>query len=302
MQSRQVGLILFGLYLVANHAPFQQLLDVTQAIDPSSEAEWYNAKNISGWRRRLQQATQSGAELLLWALVFKLNGLIPYPGSDRVWVMATSVLVVSSLVVRLFTERVFYTGDFEQQYETLPIAIDAALHLSIDASDLAVLALLLSLTTNKQWGSKWIHIGLLAFFGLVFLFVFVREWFQPKILGYKYNHHPDPTSKFCRYGKNRCTLKGYTSGWNDEVTQTTINDGAICQFCDGYGVQVLKWFGVTNDVGQTTIHEAGEGWDENNTLQATARDYYNGKPPASRLIYRIVLTVAIVMLANQPLW
>ena len=293
MQTKQVGVILFVLYLTANAAPFQQILAVANAVDPSSKAEFKNASSDSGWRRRIKQVAESGAQLVLWALVLKLNGLIPYPGSDRVWTAVTAVLLVSSLVAKVPLEKVFFRNELESDDVTLAKQVtDALVHLSIDASDIAIFVLLLSMTTQKQLGTKWIHIGLLVFYALALAFVFVQDWIGPDFLPSVDGLDMGPWDKQCVY-----------EDWCD----SDDGNGAVCNYCYGYATSVLGWFGVSGDtnISNQTTTTANIVWhDVLGTKEQvnTASLFLYAMAPSVKLIYRILLVVAIVMLANQPLW
>lgn len=292
MQAKQVGVILFVLYLTANAAPFQQILTIANAVDPSSKAEFKNASYDSGWRRRIKQVAESGAQLVLWALVLKLNGLIPYPGSDRVWTAVTAVLLVSSLLAKVPLEKVFFRDELEDDDVTLAEQVVSALiQLSIDASDIVIFVLLLSMTTQKQLGTKWIHIGLLVFYALALAFVFVRDWIGPDFLP-SIDYYDGPLDKQCVY---------------DDLCDSTHRDGDVCSFCYGYATSVLAWFGVSGDTNisnqttTTTNIVDNDELDSKNNIDYAAYSLYL-RAPSAKLIYRILLVVAIVMLANQPLW
>ena len=340
MQAKQVGTILFVLYLVGNMAPYQQILNIANAVDPSSKAEFLHSPNQSGWRRRIRQFTESGAQLVLWALVLKLNGIIPYPGSDKAWVILTAILLVSSLAVKLYTEKAFYTADLEDYgVNYLILAWEACIHLSIDVADIAIFVLLLSMTTSKQFGSKWIHIGLLSFYGLMLALQAVRDWVRPKFMG---PLEPPPWQRDCPLGFNgTCIPNPDGSGYVKQFTNTAgetitsrdrqltneagetwtdsgrVQEGDACGLCYGHAVPILNWFGIIsvpalqNSSGTVSdimhISEEDGGQDVDN---ATGFERYNDDQsgivydtlPSVKLVYRILLTVAIVMLANQPLW
>lgn len=188
IDSHTFGVTLLVLYILVANNPLARFGNIVQAVDPTSQLDIKGYPQWGGIYGRLKNGAVNLSQLAILLTVLKLADLIPYPGSDKIWLLVTSVLIVAAAVGKVWTDKAFWTDKLTSPGDTPEHIYDLLTRLANDFGDLAILILLASFTVYKNIQTPYLHWGILIFLAILLIASVARDWFG--LLGHSNQSSP----------------------------------------------------------------------------------------------------------------
>lgn len=274
MDAKNLGLFLLAIYSYLTNNPVKRVGAILQSFDPSYGAYYYDTPDLSKWRARLQLGIYNGAQITILALILKLTRLLNYPFSDGAWIIFGITLVVLMTAANMYTNKYFYTNELEgSNTPTASYLFDLLISLAKDIGDLLIVGLLIVSTVRQSMFKDWMPTALLIFLAVALVAVMTNELFKPDFLQASHEDH-----------QYRQSFDYYPWQWK----KCSHGEREEC-VDDGYVSSLYDWF--TNN----------ENEYKNSTHGFNDAMYVHNSHVTSRFVSKIVLTVAVILLAGKSI-